>query len=104
VLPPGGATEAGFRVIAVTVPFGALLLWATAKRFGPAVFWIGAASLALGAAAASFRSLDLQACEVIPFGTHFLWHILLALAAYTAFRMAVATGRAAAPRQHAEER
>jgi len=93
VLRPSGATELGFRVIAVVLPFGALLLWSTARRFGPAILRIGAASLAFGAAAASFRSLDLPACEWVPFGTHFLWHILLAAAAYTAIRMVVAADR-----------
>jgi hypothetical protein len=95
VLRPSGGGELGLRVIAVTVPCGALLLWVTARRFGRAIFRVGAASLALGAAAASFRSLDLPACELVPFGTHFLWHILLALAAYTAIRVVVAADQAA---------
>lgn len=94
VIAPSGPTDAGFRVIAVVLPYGALLLWATAKRFGR-VWRIGALSLVLAAAAASARSLDLPACEIVPFGTHFLWHILLALAAYTAIRTTVAADRAA---------
>lgn len=98
VLRPSGAVELGFRVIAVIVPFGAALLWSTARRFGPAIRRIGAASLVLGAAAASFRSLDLLACEVVPFGTHFLWHILLAAAAYTAIRMVVAASASSTDR------
>lgn len=97
VLRPDGALEVGFRVIAVTLLFGAMLLWATARQFGRTIWRIGAASLGLAAAAASFRSLDLAACEVVPFGTHFLWHILLALAAYTAIRTVVAADRAASP-------
>ena len=28
------------------------------------------------------RSIDLMTCSIIPFGTHFIWHILLSLAAY----------------------
>jgi len=28
------------------------------------------------------RSIDLMMCGIIPFGTHFIWHILLSLAAY----------------------
>lgn len=96
VLRPDDMVEIGFRVIAVTLLFGALLLRSTAKQLGPPVLRIGAASLVMAAAAASFRTLDLPACEVVPFGTHFLWHILLALAAYSAIRTVVAADRAAA--------
>jgi hypothetical protein len=33
-------------------------------------------------AAAVFRSIDLMTCDLIPFGTHFLWHLGLSTAAY----------------------
>jgi hypothetical protein len=39
-------------------------------------FAIGAGILALSLA---FRSLDEAACDVVPVGTHFLWHLLNAL-------------------------
>lgn len=93
VVLPSSTLEVGFRVIAAAMLFGTALLWSTARKFDGKILRIGAASLGLAAAAASFRSLDLLACEVVPFGTHFLWHILLALAAYTAIRMAVAADR-----------
>jgi hypothetical protein len=42
-----------------------------------------ARNLAIGAAILSvsltFRSLDLTLCNLVPFGTHFMWHILNAL-------------------------
>jgi hypothetical protein len=44
--------------------------------------WVGIAALACGLIAAGARSADLPLCPVIPFGTHFLWHMLLSLAAY----------------------
>lgn len=33
-----------------------------------------------------FRTIDLTVCPNIPFGTHFLWHICVAVAAYLAMR------------------
>ncbi|MEI9932932.1 MAG: hypothetical protein WDM89_20965 [Rhizomicrobium sp.] len=60
------------------------LVWATIRKIG----WVSAqiVSLALVCAiiAAICRSIDLMMCSVIPFGTHFLWHILLSTAAYLA--------------------
>lgn len=38
--------------------------------------WIGALILAISLA---FRSIDEAFCQVMPFGTHFLWHILNAI-------------------------
>lgn len=63
-----------------------VLTWQRCRpAFPPALAMVGAAAMALG-----FRSLDLQACDTIPIGTHFLWHIFLGLAAYAGIRMAVA--------------
>jgi hypothetical protein len=34
----------------------------------------------------TFRSFDMQACPVVPFGTHFIWHILNGLVLYLCTR------------------
>lgn len=39
-------------------------------------FWIGAAILSVSL---SFRSVDETVCAAVPFGTHFMWHILNAV-------------------------
>jgi hypothetical protein len=39
-------------------------------------FWIGAAILSVSL---SFRSVDETFCAAVPFGTHFMWHILNAV-------------------------
>ena len=44
----------------------------------------------LAALALALRSIALQVCETISFGTHFFWHIFLGTAAYAGFRMMVA--------------
>lgn len=34
-----------------------------------------------------FRSIDMAVCNIIPIGTHFLWHILAAFAGYNAIKL-----------------
>lgn len=53
------------------IVYGAILGGATRRGF-----WIGAGILALSL---TFRSVDETLCDTIPFGTHFLWHILNAV-------------------------
>jgi hypothetical protein len=43
----------------------------------------------------TFRTLDLPLCEMIPTGTHFLWHILNAVVLYLAALAIIRHGRAA---------
>ena len=68
--------------------FGMILLLGTAfvvltwRRRGAPLAGLAGTALGIGAAAAFFRSIDLASCAVLPFGTHFLWHILLSTAAY----------------------
>ncbi|NWH08034.1 MAG: hypothetical protein HXY22_05205 [Alphaproteobacteria bacterium] len=63
---------------------GGLLVWRTVGLSrGAAAF--GALSLGSAIAALSFRSIDPMTCKLIPFGTHFLWHILLSTAAFAGF-------------------
>jgi hypothetical protein len=54
----------------------------TGRKFGASEARLGLAVMLCAMAAAVCRSIDLLVCAVIPFGTHFLWHILLAAAAY----------------------
>jgi hypothetical protein len=51
------------------------------SKFGRDTALVGIAALAFGIAAAVARSIDLVVCPVIPFGTHFLWHLGLSTAA-----------------------
>lgn len=67
---------------AVIAAFGLVLFLVTRGRFGAAVANFGGGALICAIAAAIFRSIDLSVCAVVPTGTHFLWHILLSLAAY----------------------
>lgn len=53
------------------IVYGAIMGGATRRGF-----WIGAGILALSL---TFRSVDETLCDTIPFGTHFLWHILNAV-------------------------
>lgn len=68
-----------FATVAV---FGLVMVTATARIYGGSLATHGAIILLCGIAAAVFRSIDLVVCPVIPFGTHFLWHMLLATAAF----------------------
>ncbi|MDE2134477.1 MAG: ceramidase domain-containing protein [Alphaproteobacteria bacterium] len=61
---------------------GAGLVFATDRKFGPRQASLGAVILMFGVAAAVFRSIDLMMCGLVPFGTHFLWHICLSTASY----------------------
>ncbi len=59
--------------------------WVTRRAaFAWTAAMIGAAIVAL-----TFRTLDLNVCNTIPVGTHFLWHLFLGLAAYAGVRMMV---------------
>lgn len=79
--------EAFFAIFLVTVVVVAVgLVVATWYRNRPA---FGFAALAVGAGvfAAAMRTLDSRVCDLIPFGTHFLWHVFLGIAAYAGVRL-----------------
>jgi hypothetical protein len=61
---------------------GIVLATVTAHRYGAGTARLGAIALASAITAAVCRSIDLLMCGIIPFGTHFIWHILLSLSAY----------------------
>jgi hypothetical protein len=56
------------------VATGLLLIGQTAMRSRQAALW-GAGALAGTLTALAFRTIELDVCAYIPFGTHFLWHI-----------------------------
>lgn len=81
----GGPPATLFLVITI---FAAVLLVLTYKRARAALPW-GIVMVGAAALAATFRSIDLYTCTTLPFGTHFLWHTFLALAAYAGVRFLV---------------
>lgn len=68
-----------FLVVAVG---GAGLVLGLHRQGGPGAGRLALGTLGCGVAAALARSADLASCAVLPFGTHFLWHGFLSLAAY----------------------
>jgi hypothetical protein len=69
---PGLGSSAGYAPVPLLILIYAILL----RRRLPQV----ARGLAIGAgiliASLSFRTIDEPLCEMVPFGTHFMWHIL----------------------------
>jgi len=70
-------------VVAATVAFGIVLFLFSIKKFGR-VAWLSILTVIVAVVAFIFRTADLSVCGLIPFGTHFLWHIFLSGAAYLA--------------------
>ncbi len=50
------------------------------KKFGKEFSFILPLSILIGAIV--FRIVDLYVCQIVPIGTHFIWHIAVALAVY----------------------
>lgn len=75
-------------IIAVLVVIAAGLVAATWYRRRAAFGWAGG-MVAAAIVAVTMRTLDLNVCDTIPVGTHFLWHIFLGMAAYAGVRMMV---------------
>ena len=88
---PGMAIAVAVVVLAIALAAG-LMLVLTWREAGPA-FRPALAMVGCAAVAAAFRSLDSAACAVVPFGSHFLWHIFLGTAAYFGVHMAAALWR-----------
>lgn len=69
---PGLGSSAGYMPVPVLILFYAALLRGSAP--------VTARGLAIGAGilllSLAFRTLDGPLCDAVPFGTHFLWHIL----------------------------
>jgi hypothetical protein len=69
-------------MFATVTVFGLFMVTATARKYGASLATHGAFILLCGVGAAVFRSIDMVACPYVPFGTHFLWHMLLSTAAF----------------------
>jgi len=65
----------------------ALLAIGVTERATPILAAAGVFALAL-----VFRSIDFVVCDLVPIGTHFLWHILTALTLYIALRAIMSKG------------
>ena len=77
---PSPLVIAPFFVVLLVIGMGFVLLTRRVRGY-PAALSAGIL-LGMAALAALFRSIDLMACQTIPVGTHFLWHIFLSAAAY----------------------
>jgi Ceramidase len=75
-------------IIAVLVAIASGLVFATWLRRRAAFGW-ALAMVVAAIVAVTARTLDLNVCDVIPVGTHFLWHIFLGGAAYAGVRLIV---------------
>ena len=87
-LPAGYLNGSGFYLPTwlTLVLMGLYLLWRRhpdAPRFGIAALWF---LLALG-----FRTLDPSLCAAVPIGTHFLWHLLIAVVVYQLVAVLIVT-------------
>jgi hypothetical protein len=76
----------GFMYVPLTpaiIGFSLLLIYKSAARAARAA-WLGFFAIASTLLGLLFRSIDLSICSSFPLGSHFLWHILVALGAYLA--------------------
>jgi hypothetical protein len=71
-LMPFLGSSAGYAPIPVLILAYAAALWPRA----PATAWGMALGAAILVASLTFRTLDYPLCGAVPFGTHFLWHVL----------------------------
>lgn len=82
-MPAGAGSPLVFApFFAALFGIGFLFVLATWRKFGQEQAGASFLLLALAAAGAFFRSVDLLACTYVPAGTHFLWHVFLSAAAY----------------------
>ena len=82
-------------VIAVVGAAGYLIM-KTYTRYGR-VAYFGVLSIGLSLLAFFFRSIDLYTCDVVPFGTHFLWHIFLSAGAFAGILLILRLDQAKTP-------
>lgn len=80
----------------MVIVFSGWLMAKTARVSWPAM-WLALGAVTLALFALTFRSIDQWNCATIPFGTHFLWHIFLASAAYTGIQALLALDRQRGP-------
>jgi len=86
----GGTSALMFAPAFAVISLAGLgLVAATGARYGSNMALRGIVIMMCAISAAVFRSIDLMMCAIVPFGTHFLWHILLSTAAYLGITMLV---------------
>ena len=90
VLMPTGALNGSLGYVPAWVM---LVILALAHPIGPARQWLVTAA-AVFPVSLAFRTADLPVCQVWPYGTHFIWHVLNAYVLYCVIR-ATQTGVAA---------
>lgn len=79
-------SDLGFQTFFVgpalaVIAVAGFLMYRSYLRWGRVAFWmLGALLLAL--VALIMRTIDSDACSVIPMGTHFLWHVFLSSASF----------------------
>lgn len=86
LLPFGESNGPPISVFLVVTLFAVGLIYLTFKFAHPAA-WLSVLMISCGLAAAFFRTIDLETCSVISFGTHFLWHVFLGAAGFIAIIM-----------------
>ena len=88
-------------IVAATVLIAQTFVYSKRAAFG------GLMALSSALAALFFRTIDLDACAYIPFGTHFLWHMFLSAAGFvgvlTLTGFAARSPKPAAPAAEAAE-
>lgn len=83
---------------------GAALVRMSYLRAGRKAARLGMATVICGIIAATGRSLDMVLCAELPFGSHFIWHTFLSLAAYLGICALMAQmGAREEARLHADE-
>jgi Ceramidase len=78
-----GVVQRWVALAPVVIAAGLWLIGQTALRDGRAAL-IGSAALATALLALGFRTIDMRVCDLLPMGTHFLWHITLSGATFIA--------------------
>jgi hypothetical protein len=85
-------------VAPVVVLFGSVLATQTVMRSKKAAL-LGLAAMALSLTAVGFRTYDLTACDYLPIGTHWLWHIFNSAGGFTAMLAIITLQTQGAPRR-----
>ncbi len=70
----------------VVIVFAAWLIYRT-RDVSPSLALQGCVVVGCALLALLFRSIDGYACDFIPMGTHFLWHVFLSLSAFLGIRL-----------------
>lgn len=71
----------------IAVCFMTILSFFLHQKYGPKILVTMLSVIALYATAIVFRSVDLLVCQAFFTGTHFLWHLLAAVAGYQAIKL-----------------